>query len=165
MHQTFSSFAFNTIDTVIKDIKIGSNMSTVDLQDAYCTVPINPCDRKHFRLRWDFGNGPVFLTDNFLCFGSLCSAFIFNLLTDAVAHHVSKNGYKYFNYLDDFILISDTYEQAIAAQRFLITTVRDLGFYIAWKKVTSPTQKCRFLGIDIDSIAGKLLFPNDKLVH
>ena len=66
MHQTFSSFSFNTVDTVIKDISAGSYMSTVDLQDAYRSVPISPHDRKHFGLRWDFDSGPVYLTDNFL---------------------------------------------------------------------------------------------------
>ena len=38
-----------------------------------------------------------------------------------------------------------------------------MGFFISWRKVTSPSQKCRFLGIDIDSLAGKLLLPDDKL--
>ena len=164
MRQTFSSFSFNTLDKVVKDIPTGSFMCTVDLQDAYRSVPIYPGDRKHFGLRWNLGNGPAYLTDNFLCFGSRCSAYIFNRLTDAVSRYMLKNGFKCYNYLDDFILISDSYEDALTAENFLIKTLRKLGFYISWKKVTSPSQKCRFLGIDIDSVAEKLLLPDDKLV-
>ena len=165
MRQTFSSFAFNTIDTVVKDIAPNSFMSTVDLQDAYRSVPICPADRKHFGLRWNFNGSDAYLTDNFLCFGSRCSAFIFNRLTDAVSRYMTNRGYKCYNYLDDFILISESYQDALAAERFLITTLRNLGFYISWKKVTSPSQTCRFLGIDIDSCSGKLFLPSDKLLR
>ena len=108
MKDTFSSFAFNTLDDAVVNINPGSYMATVDLQDAYRSVPIHPEDRKHFGLSWDFGSGPVYLTDNFLCFGSKCSAFIFNRLTDAVARYMSYHGYICYNYLDDFILIADT---------------------------------------------------------
>ena len=163
MKQTFSSFSFNTIDSVIKDISPGCYMATIDLQDAYRSVPIHPDDRKHFGLRWDFGNGPVYLTDDFLCFGSRCSAFIFNRLTDAVSRYMQKHGFKCYNYLDDFIIISDSYTEALSVENFLISTLRKLGFYISWRKVTSPSQKCRFLGIDIDSVSGQLLLPDDKL--
>ena len=163
MREMFSTFSFNTIDTVIKDISPGCYMATVDLQNAYRSVPIHPEDRKHFGLRWDLGFGPVYLTDNFLCFGSRCSAFIFNRLTDAVSRYMMNQGFICYNYLDDFIIISDSYESAITAEHLLINTLRKLGFYISWKKVSSPSQKCRFLGIDIDSVAGKLLLPDDKL--
>ena len=57
MKSTFAYFSFNTIDDVILDVKPHSFMATVDLQNAYRSVPINPDDRKHFGLRWDFGNG------------------------------------------------------------------------------------------------------------
>ena len=163
MRQTFSTFSFNTIDTVIKNVSPGSFMATVDLQDAYRSVPIHPEDRTHFGLRWDLGNGPVYLTDNFLCFGSRCSAFIFNRLTDAVARFITKQGIICYNYLDDFIIISESYTDALRAENLLIKTLRKLGFYISWRKVASPSQKCRYLGIDIDSVAGKLLLPDDKL--
>ena len=164
MKCTFSSFSFNTIDDVVTSIKPCSYMATVDLQDAYRSVPIYPDDRRHFGLCWDFGNGPIYLTDNFLCFGSKCSAFIFNRLTDAVARFMTKQGYTCYNYLDDFIIIESSYERAITAQLYSISTLRKLGFYISWKKTASPTQYCRFLGIDIDSVEEKLLLPEEKII-
>ena len=80
MKYTFSRFSFKTIDDIIKDIKPGCYMATVDLENTYRSVHIHPSDRKHFGLCWDFGSGPRYLTDNFLCFGSKCSPFIFNRL-------------------------------------------------------------------------------------
>ena len=164
MKETFSSFSFNTLDDIIGDVSRDCFMATVDLQDAYRWVPIHPDDRKHFGLNWGFGNGPIYLTDNFLCFGSKCSAFIFNRLTDSISRYMIKNGFCCYNYLDDFILIGSTYNDACTAQRFLIATLRKLGFYISWKKIISPTQYCRFLGIDIDLIDLKLVLPEDKII-
>ena len=164
MKETFSSFAFNTIDDIVQNITPNCYMATVDLQDAYRSVPIHPSDRRHFGLRWDFGDGQQFLSDNFLCFGSKCSAFIFNRLTDAVTRYMRKKGFCCFNYLDDFIIIADTYQAALFAQNVLIQTLRSLGFYISWKKLTSPSQYCKFLGIIIDSVLQELVLPNDKML-
>ena len=102
MKDTFSTFKFNTIDDIITDVHPNCYMATVDLQDAYHSVPIHPEDRTHFGLRWNFGDGNIYLTDNFLCFGSRCSAFIFNRLTDSVSRFMNINGYTCYNYLDDF---------------------------------------------------------------
>ena len=54
MKSTFSSFSFNPLDDAILDVKPGSFMATIDLQDAYRSVPIHPENRKHFGLNWDF---------------------------------------------------------------------------------------------------------------
>ena len=163
MKSTFSKFSFNTIDDVILDINPLSYMATVDLKDAYRSVPIHPEDRKHFGLRWDFGTGPVYLTDNFLCFGSKCSAFIFNRLTDAVSRYMRSQGYQCYNYLDDFIVVADSLEATRCAQLFLIGTLRRLGFYISWSKLQSPSNYCRYLGIDIDAKHQRLLLPDEKI--
>ena len=164
MGSTFSRFSYTTIDDAVKHVNVDSYMATVDLQDAYRSVPIHPNDRHHFGLRWDFGNGPFLVTDNFLCFGSKCSAYIFNRLTDAVSRYMRKQGYCCFNYLDDFIIITDSYDSCCQAQNVLISTLRSVGFYISWRKVCSPTQYCRYLGIDIDAKYQRLLLPNDKLL-
>ena len=166
MKSTFSTFSFSTIDNVISSVKKDCYMATIDLQDAYRSVPISPSDRKHFGLLWDFndGDGPTYLTDNFLCFGSRCSAFIFNRLTYAVSRYMNEKGYCCYNYLDDFIVIGASYDESCRGQNFLIPTLRNLGFYISWKKLSSPTQHCRYLGIDIDSVDQKLLLPADKII-
>ena len=139
-------------------------MATVDLQNAYCSVPIHPEDRKHVGLCLDFGDGPCYLTDNFLCFGSKCSAFIFNGLTDAVSRYMRSQGYFCYNYLDDFIIIGNDFESTRSAQLFLIKTLRLFSFYISWKKVTIPSLYCRYLGMDIDPLTQRLLLPEEKIL-
>ena len=55
MKYTFSSYSFNTIDDIIKGVSPGSFMATVDLQDAYRSVPIYPIDRTYFGLCFVLG--------------------------------------------------------------------------------------------------------------
>ena len=47
------------------------------------------------------------------------------------------------------------------AQNMLIRTLGSLGFYISWTNLTSPTQCCRFLAINIDSL--KLILSHNKM--
>ena len=100
----------------------------------------------HFGLRWDLGKGPVHLTDNFLCFGSKCSAFIFNRLTDAVSRYMRKNGFICYNYLDDFILVSESYKEGLSAENFLIKTLRKLAFISHGEKSQIPLKNVDCLG-------------------
>ena len=67
------------------------------------------------------------------------------------------------NYLDDFLVLGHTKEEAQFAQNIVIKTLRYLGFYISWAKVTPPSKIYRYLGLDIDSIEMELRLPKDKL--
>ena len=141
MKEVFTSFSYNTIDDVVRSVKHGSYMCTVDIQSAYRSVAIHPQDRKYFGLSWDFndGNGNVHLTDNFMCFGGRPAPFLFNRLSDAVSRFMQREGFCCFNYLDDFIIVADNQDACLKGQYLLIRTLRDLGFYIAWDKTSYPS--------------------------
>ena len=138
-------------------------MATIDLQAAYRAVPILPDNRKSFGLVWDFGDGPINMQDNFLCFGTKIAPFIFSRLTDSISRHMLAKGYVCYNYLDDFIVIGSSYQNTCDAQLYLISLLRRLGFYISWPKVTSPSTNCRYLGIEINSVHQTLSLPSDKM--
>ena len=95
----------------------------------------------------------VFIEDSRLCF-ALClgpnyfdkiSGFVYNILADMYNIQAVTN-------LEYFIVIGATLEEATWAQKVVIKVLRYLGFYISWGKVTPPSQVCRYLGLDIDSI-------------
>ena len=60
-------------------------------------------------------------------------------------------GVQIVNYLDDFIAVASSKEEAQWAQNMVINILRYLGFHISWAKVTPHSQVCRFLGLEIDS--------------
>lgn len=134
-------------------------MSTVALANAYRSVMIRPSNRVYFGLSFE----GQYLADNCLCFGSPCSPFIFNRLTDAVGRFLRDKGVLCWNYLDDTIGLSCDVTSGVRDQLFLIRTLRDHGFYIAWNKVKSPTHKCVHLGIEIDTIDLCLRLAADRL--
>ena len=108
--------------------------------------------------------GKLIIEDSRLCFG-LClgpsyfdkiSGFVYNILADM--YNIQA-----VNYLDDFIIIGATLEEATWAQKVVIKILRYLGFYISWGKVIPPSQMCRYLSLDKDSIRMEIRLPKDKL--
>lgn len=69
------------------------------------------------------------------------------------------------NYLDDFLIIAYSYQEARNAQLALIRLLRSLGFAISWAKLVSPTTRVEFLGIVLDSLLMEAQAPSDKLAR
>ena len=67
-------------------------------------------------------------------------------------------------YLDDFLIIEESYEQCVAAQQTLISLLIGLGFRISWHKVLGPSRVLPFLGILIDTNKCSLSLEESKLV-
>ena len=70
---------------------------------------------------------------------------------------------KVVNYFDDFIVIGDSIDSCQDAQATLINLLISLGFYISWKKCTSPNTLTRYLGIDLDSNSTTISLPPGKM--
>ena len=164
MSTTFRHFKFHSMDEICAELSPGCYLAVTDISAAYRSCLIRPSDRKYQGLQWRLGDSDVYIEDNFLSFGTRASPYIFNSLTDSVTRYMRSYGFKCYNYLDDFLIIADTWESCRDAQLALHSTLRNLGFDIAYKKVQSPAQVQRYLGIDIDTVNMKLILPQDKLL-
>ena len=139
-------------------------LAVVDIKAAYRALSIYPEHRSLLGLRWNLDNNEIFIEDGRMCFGlrvgpmqfNKVSEFIYNILSDLY-------GIQIVNYLDDFIVLASSKEEAQWAQNMVINTLRYVGFHISWAKVTPPSQVCRFLGLDIDSNEMEIRLPLDKL--
>ena len=67
------------------------------------------------------------------------------------------------NYLDDFLIVASSREECLPAQLTLIHLLHSLGFQVNWSKLSGPSQRVKFLGIILDSIAMKAFVPEDKI--
>ena len=76
-----------------------------------------------------------------------------------------RKGYTVIAYLDDFLLIEDTYERCLQDFNTLIELLQNLGFSINWGKVIYPCQRLIFLGIEIDTILRRLILPQWKIAE
>ena len=76
-----------------------------------------------------------------------------------------SQGFTVIAYLDDFLLIEDSYERCLESFNMLINLLQTLGFSINWGKVGYPCQWLTFLGIEIDTISRQLTLPKRKIAE
>lgn len=142
-------FKLEDLRTAVKLIFPGDFMASIDLEDAYYTVPIHKNSRKYLRFQF---LDTIF---EFVClpFGLCTSPFIFTKLLKPVAKFLRTKGLSSVIYLDDFLCIENTREKCknnIGETRDLLSR---LGFIINNKKSKfEPSTRCKFLGFIIDSV-------------
>lgn len=67
------------------------------------------------------------------------------------------------NYLDDFIILSNTKDNCAKSTAYVIDMLKNLGFVINEKKSSlSPSRICTFLGFVYDTTSMTLQLPNEK---
>ena len=105
----------------------------------------------------------MWITD--FVFGLRSAPNIFSDISDCVVKIVKSHGVaNVINYLDDFIIVADSYEECLASRHVLTDTLMHLGFTVSWKKVTEPAHRTTFLGIEIDSSDMSLTLPDAKVL-
>ena len=127
-------------------------MAKIDLRHAYRSVPIHPANYQATGCKWRITGDDFdpFLFDTRLPFGAKCSLEIFHRLTQAVRWMMARRGYRDITvYLDDFLVISATYQECKEKYDGLLALLQDLGFTISWRKLIPPTQRLTFLGVQL----------------
>ena len=67
------------------------------------------------------------------------------------------------HYLDDFILVADSKQQAEEQKQILVSTCERLGIPLELSKLEGPSIGHTFLGIEVDTMARQIRLPIDKL--
>lgn len=163
-HECRVKFSYNSLEAVTTILREGDYMATVDISNAYRAVNIHPSCRIRQGLAWDFGEGIVYMQDNRLCMGLSSSPYVFSKISDFIVRCLVREGFSdCINYLDDFCIVARDEKSCALAQMRLVSILRRLGFYVSFKKLTSPSPITRFLGIEIDALSLELRLPLDKL--
>ena len=158
------SLTYTTVDEVaemVVQLGTGTLLAKVDIESAYRLIPVHPQDRPLQAVRWE---NQVFI-DPMLPFGLRSAPKIFNAVADALHWCLHNQGIPLIrHYLDDFIILGPP--NSLQCQKSLTTLLRvcqELGVPIASQKTEGPTTSLTFLGIRIDTVAGQLSLPEDKL--
>ena len=133
----------DAIDVIKKDSYLGN----FDLSNAYRVVKIHPNNFEATGLAWTFTGQvePTYLVDTRLPFGAKCSPEIFHELTQAVRRiMLSRNSCDIIAYLDDFLIVGETYNECLASMNDLVVVLRYLGFRINYNKMEMPTKCLTF---------------------
>ena len=164
-YATIDKAKYQSIDDAVKLSSKNCYFAKIDLKSAYRSVNIHPSNYNFTGLKWKFSGDKedTYLFDSKLPFGARKSPFIFHRLTQSVRRMMLRRGFeKIIVYLDDFLIISETFEECKLVLTTLLKLLRELGFYINWSKVVDPTRCITFLGINLNSIDMCLELSEDK---
>ena len=166
MDTTCEKFHYKTVDTVVGMLHPMDHGAVTDISEAYRTIHVIPSQRRFQGFRWDTGHGMNYHEDLRLCFGLKSAPYCFTKFSDFVVKCCSKFGvHRCVNYLDDFAVLGDSYEDCMESQTILRCMCVNLGFKIEASKSTDPSQSFKYLGIIIDSVSMTVSIGQDKLAR
>ena len=139
----------------------GALLAKMDIEAAYRLIPVHPQDRPLQAVQWD---GLIYI-DPMLPFGLRSAPKIFNAVANALEWCARDRGIQHiFHYLDDFVVVGPPETPCCGeAMATLLEVCATLGVPTAEHKRDGPTTCLTFLGIEVDTLAGELRLPTDKL--
>lgn len=158
---TVRHFKLEDRKTVLGLLSKDCFMATLDLQEAYHLVPIRAQHRKFLRFIF---NAQIY---EFSClpFGLNVAPSVFTKIMKPVVSYLRSRGFSSVVYLDDFLLISDSYSACQLNITETILLLQKLGFVINHKKSNlTPSQNCKYLGFYYNSSSMTLELPQEKRV-
>lgn len=123
-------------------------MASIDLKDAYFLVPVDKDFRKYLRFEFDEK------LYEFTCipFGLCVAPYLFTKLTKPVVHYLREEGLVLVIYLDDILIISNSYDECIDDIQKTSKFLESLGFILNLEKCSlKPSNRCKFLGFNFNS--------------
>ena len=153
-------FKMENINTALHTIAPGDYLVSIDLKDAYFSIPIFKPHRKFLRFKWSDQ------TYEFTClpFGYSLAPRVFTKVLKPVISHLRENGYRVVIFLDDILLIGSSVEECLSKLSFLRDLLQSLGFVINVNKSQLIPVRCiGYLGFIIDTISMTLSLPGEKV--
>ena len=162
---SLEKYSYESVDTAVSMIQEGFYLAKVDIKSAYRNIPIHPRSQEATGLQWTFENGEhVYFYDCKLPFGGRASPYIFHRISQAIKRMMIRLGFsKIVAYLDDFLLIGESYEECLSAWQEMKELLSKLGLPLNERKLVAPCQVIEFLGISINTKLCTLSLPKDKL--
>ena len=140
-------FKMSTLYTCLNLMEPNCYMASLDLSNAYHTVPIHPDYQKY--LKFEIGNQTY-------CYLTLPQGFrdsprLFTKLLMPALKHLREKNFISSVYIDDFYLQGADYYDCKTNVIYTKAFIQSLGFVISDKSVLNPTQELEHLGFILNS--------------
>ena len=146
-------------EQALKLIKPNMWMCSLDIKDAYYSIPIHPEDQKYFAFEWESVTYVYTVMPN----GWAQAPYIFTKLLKPVFYHLRAKGFISSYFIDDSLLLAELFRICIENRVQTRELLTSLGFAINDdKSILEPTQLIVHLGNIIDSIQMIVYLPCDK---
>ena len=135
-------------------------MAKIDIKLAFRICPVEKAQWPLLCYTWQ----DTFFVDTRLPFGSRSSPYIFNALADLLMWILLfVAGIRHcIHYLDDYFSAAATEDQCKQDMQTMSSTFTELGVPLAPEKITGPTRKIIYLGIQIDTEYMMISLPTEK---
>ena len=152
------------LDEVVQQISKAGQwalLAKMDIDSAYCNVPVHPADRPFMGMQW---KGRIFF-DTQLPFGLRSAPKIFLVVADALQWSFLRRGMFWVaHYLDDFITVgSPGSPECQTILGIMLATCQRLGVPVAQKTCVCPAAVLVFLGFELNTNQMVIRLPEDKL--
>lgn len=153
-------FKMDNVESAIDLMKEDAYLASIDLQDAYYTLPVREADKPYLCFQWD---SHIFMF-NVMPFGLTSAPRFFTKILKPPMALLRRQGVNVFNYIDDLFIISNTREKCETDVQKVITLLTSLGFFVNYEKSSlKPSKSMRFLGFILDSEEMIVKPPSDKV--
>ena len=152
---------FPTVDDIASDIIECTDdpvLFKVDVARAFRNLRVDPADSLQLGIKWQNN----FYIDVGIAFGWTHGSASFQILSDAIAYIMSKEGIRLRCYIDDYIAVVPR-SKAEGVFKRMCALLTELGLPINQDKLTAPTKRLTCLGIDIDIENNTLSISEEKL--
>lgn len=105
----YQHFKLEDFKIVRRIVTKNTFMATLDLKDAYLMLPIKSSHRKYLRFRFN----SIMYEYTCLPFGLSSAPFVYTKLMKPILAHLRARGFSSVLYLDDFLLLGDTFEECL----------------------------------------------------
>lgn len=156
----YQHFKMDNIHTAIHLLTPNCYMASVDLRDAYYSVPVNSNHRKYLKFMWNNQLWQFKVLPN----GLSTAPRLFTKLLKPVFSELRRKGHTVVGYLDDTIIIGDDEKKTKEAITATTSLFSKLGFIVhPEKSVLRPVKELQFLGFILDSENMIMKLPEDKV--
>ena len=145
---TYRHFKMDNLKTALTMVRKNCFMASIDLNDAYYSVPVAASDQKYRMFQFE---GKLY---KFVCLpnGLTSAPRLFTKILKPVFAALHKEGNDIMGYLDDSILFGDTFKECKLSVMRTVSLFQELGFQVhPEKSCLIPKQEIEFLGFLINS--------------
>ena len=157
----YHHFKMDTLKSAIKMMKPGCYMASIDLKDAYYSVPVAKEHQKYLKFVF---NGTLY---QYTCLpnGLSSAPRIFTKLLKPVYACLHTLGHLNLGYIDDSYLQGDSAKECSSNIKATALLFNHLGFHLhPTKSVIIPTQTLTFLGFRLDSLSMTVSPTGEKIL-
>ena len=138
-------FKMETPESIRTSLIPGEWVASIDLSDAYLHIPIHPNSRKYLR----FCHRSQVFQFTSLPFGLATAPQVFTMVVKEVKLMALSRGLRLHQYLDDWLIRSQSQEEALVDTRTVVDLTQSLGWILNQEKSElKPTQVFSFVGYE-----------------